>query len=175
MAAPINSNGLTSKQEGFCQSYIETQSYSSAYSKNYSTSGMMEKTVWEKASRLAAKDKVRARLNQLMEKHAEKHEITVERLTKEFLETYSEAREHKQFSAATSALNSLAKMHGHMVERGVIKHQQDVTVLPAAEINAAITEIRKLVAEKKVKMIDVEPKPSRVSLINSVELPEAAE
>ena len=87
MAAPKNSNGLTLKQEGFCQSYIELQSYSDAYRQNYSTSGMTEKTVWEKASRLAAQDKVRARLNPLMEKHAEKHEITVERLTKEFLET----------------------------------------------------------------------------------------
>ena len=108
MAAPINSNGLTSKQEGFCQSYIETQSYSDAYRENYSTSSMTQKTVWEKASRLAAHDKVRTRLNLLMEKHAEIHEITVERLTKEFLETYAEAREHKQYSAATSALNSLA-------------------------------------------------------------------
>jgi len=165
MAAPTNSNSLTSKQEGFCQSYIETQSYSTAYRENYSTSGMTEKTLWEKASRLAAQDKVRTRLNQLMEKHAEKHEITVERLTKEFLETYAEAKDAKQFSAATSALNSLAKMHGHMVERGVIKHQHEVSVLPPTEINAAIAEIRKLVAEKKAKTIDV----------SSVELLEAAE
>jgi len=158
MAAPRNSNSLTSRQEGFCQSYIETQSYSTAYRQNYNTSGMMEKTVWEKASRLAAQDKVRARLNQLMEKHAEKHEITVERLTKEFLETYAEAREHNQFSAATSALNSLAKMHGHMIERGLIKHQHEISVLPPDEINSAIGEIRELIAEKKSKTIDVEPK-----------------
>ena len=49
-------------------------------------------------------------------------------------------------------------MHGHMVERGVIKHQHEVAVLPPAEINAAITEIRELVAEKKGTTIDVEPK-----------------
>ena len=112
--------------------------------------------MWEEASKLLAKPKVAQRVAQLQSNAAEKHEITLERLTKEFLSTYTEARESRQYGAATSALNSLAKMHGHMVERGVIKHQHE-NVVPVAEINSAIGEIRNLIAEKKAKTIDLKP------------------
>ena len=160
----LNNLRLTNKQEAFAIAFVECGVASEAYRGAYNNN-CTDKQMWEEASKLLAKPKVAQRVAQLQSNAAEKHEITLERLTKEFLSTYTEARESRQYGAATSALNSLAKMHGHMVERGVIKHQHEVSILAPDEINSAIGEIRELIAEKKVeqgsanaKTIDVEPK-----------------
>lgn len=61
---------LTPKQERFVQNIIEGMTQADAYREAYSTSKMTDKTVWEKASRLMADDKVRARLQELRDQLA---------------------------------------------------------------------------------------------------------
>lgn len=56
---------LTIKQEKFCNKYLECGNASEAYRYAYDCSRMREKTIWEKASRLLANDKVRARIKEL--------------------------------------------------------------------------------------------------------------
>jgi hypothetical protein len=54
---------LTARQHGFINSILkEHMNQSDAYRANYTTGGMTDKTVWEKASRLFAQDKVRTRI-----------------------------------------------------------------------------------------------------------------
>jgi hypothetical protein len=54
---------LTGRQHGFINSILKDHmNQSDAYRANYTTSGMTDKSVWEKASRLFALDKVRSRL-----------------------------------------------------------------------------------------------------------------
>ena len=54
---------LTGRQHGFINSILkEHMNQSDAYRANYTTGGMTDKTVWEKASRLFALDKVRTRI-----------------------------------------------------------------------------------------------------------------
>ena len=68
---------LTPKQEAFIQAYIETGNASEAYRRAYPRSKQWKKkTVWEKASRLMGK--VRARVDELQDKAAEAHQVTVE-------------------------------------------------------------------------------------------------
>lgn len=56
---------LTAKQEKFVQGIIDGMSQADAYRSAYDTSRMSDKTVYEKASRMAADDKIRARLEEL--------------------------------------------------------------------------------------------------------------
>lgn len=56
---------LTAKQEKFVLNIIDGMTQADAYRGSYDTSRMTDKTVHEKASRLMADDKVRARLEEL--------------------------------------------------------------------------------------------------------------
>lgn len=56
---------LTAKQEKFVQNIIDGMSQADAYRNSYDIQRMTDKTVHEKASRLMADDKVRARLQEL--------------------------------------------------------------------------------------------------------------
>ena len=56
---------LTAKQEAFVKNIIDGMSQADAYRNSYDVSRMTDKTVHEKASRLMADDKVRARLQEL--------------------------------------------------------------------------------------------------------------
>jgi phage terminase small subunit len=67
---------LTPKQEQFVQNIIAGMTQADAYRDAYSTSKMTDKTVWEKASRLMADDKVRARLQELRDQLASESIMT---------------------------------------------------------------------------------------------------
>lgn len=69
---------LTDKQELFVRKIIEGESQADAYRAAYSTQRMSDKSVWEKASRLMADAKVRARVKELRDKLAEESIMTAE-------------------------------------------------------------------------------------------------
>jgi hypothetical protein len=70
------------------------------------------------ACRLSANVSVRARLNELLEKAAERTLVTVERVTAELEEARELAMSHpKGAAAALSASMSKAKLHGLLEER----------------------------------------------------------
>lgn len=69
---------LTTQQEAFAQNIIMGMSQAEAYRNAYNTKKMTDKTVWEKASRLMATDKVRARVNELRSQVANKAIMTAE-------------------------------------------------------------------------------------------------
>lgn len=58
-------NKLSIKQEKFCNYYLECGNASEAYRRAFSCERMSDKTIWEKASVLLSKDKVRARVELL--------------------------------------------------------------------------------------------------------------
>ena len=75
---------LTAKQEEFAKKIAEGMTQADAYRFAYDTSRLTDKTVWEKASRLMADDKVRARVKELSDEAATESVMTArERL--EFL------------------------------------------------------------------------------------------
>ena len=78
------SKPIASKKELFARKIVEGMSQADAYRAAYSTKNMSPKTVWEKASRLMADDKVRARVKELSDEAATESVMTArERL--EFL------------------------------------------------------------------------------------------
>lgn len=74
---------LTPKQEAFCLAFITADSAADAYRQVYRTGRMNEKTVWESASRLMAFGKIRARIEELRAKAAEKAVLTEARVLEE--------------------------------------------------------------------------------------------
>lgn len=75
---------LTPKQEAFAVAVASGMSQSDAYRTAYPTSAKwLAKSVWERASALAADAKVQARIADLLKKAAESNDVTVERLLRE--------------------------------------------------------------------------------------------
>lgn len=79
--ATMGYEGLSPKQEAFCREYVKDfNGTQAALRAGYAKSGAPTA-----ASRLLTNDKVQARLSELTQKAAEKSELTVERVIKEYM------------------------------------------------------------------------------------------
>lgn len=74
---------LTVKEELFAQNYIKTGNASEAFRLSYNAKKMLDKTITEKSCRLLKKCNISARIKQLQDKLAEKHDISKERILNE--------------------------------------------------------------------------------------------
>lgn len=78
---------LTPKQEQFAQNITLCQTQSDAYRNAFGQGNMSDKTINEKASKLMALDKVKARVGQLQEETAKRNEISIDKVVKEIMKT----------------------------------------------------------------------------------------
>lgn len=108
---------LSLKQEFFCTAYIETGNASEAYRQAYSTKNMKNSVINVKACELLKNGKITVRIQELMKGHAERHEITVDFLTDEYLGALSEAKEQKNPMARSNITTALGKLHGLIIEK----------------------------------------------------------
>jgi phage terminase small subunit len=113
-------SNLTPKQEAFCLAYVETSNASEAYRRAYATKKAGAKTIHEKASRLLAEGKLRARLEELRQEHAERHKVTVDSLVKELDEARLLAIAAKAPAAAVSATMGKGKLLGLVVDKNQV-------------------------------------------------------
>jgi len=108
---------LPPKQEAFVQELIKGGAQSDAYRKIYKTDKSTNKTINEKASRMAHKGNVEARLAEIRKPVNEKIGYTLEAHIKR-LETLSmKAANAGQFTAAVQAETNRGKCSGHYVEK----------------------------------------------------------
>lgn len=106
---------LTKKQEKFCLNIINGMSQADAYRDAYPGTNMTDKTVWEKASVLAKKDKVRSRIDELRDEIAKPYIMTAqERL--EWLTTVVKDDE-QVIDMRLKASDQMNKMQGAYVQR----------------------------------------------------------
>lgn len=75
---------LTQKQELAVQKLIELGDQSKAYRAAYNAKNMSDETVWSEACRLFKNLKVAARIEELQARHQKRHEITIDRVLKEY-------------------------------------------------------------------------------------------
>ena len=113
------SKSLTPKQEAFALAYVETGNASEAYRQAYTVNGKSENAVHVEASRLLANPKVSLRVNELQAGHRERHNVTIDSLTKQLEEARALAIGEEHPSAAVSAIMGTAKLHGFLVERSI--------------------------------------------------------
>lgn len=129
---------MTPKQEAFCQAYIETGNASEAYRRAYNAENMSSAVINVKACELLKNGSVTVRIGELQSKHAERHEITVDKLTTMATAAYDLAMtpEVAAPAAAISAVLAIGKLHGLVVDKKEVTRKRDATDLSESELLA---------------------------------------
>ena len=106
---------MTTKQEGFCQSYLETGNASEAYRLNYSTENMKTETIHREAHSVLENPKVSARVKELRSEIELRNQVTLDSLIAELEEARQAAltADTPQAAAATGATLGKAKLLGY--------------------------------------------------------------
>jgi len=110
-------SNLTQKQEAFAQAYIETGNASEAYRRAYKAGHMASNAIHVNASKLMSNAKVALRVEQLQQKAAKRHEVTVDMLTEKLWNAEKLAHSVENPSAAVSAVMGVGKLHGLIVDK----------------------------------------------------------
>lgn len=105
---------LTPKQEQFCKNVVyEGMTYTAAYKDAYNTSGMTDKTVNERASRLKDECKISARIKELRAEIDSPKIMTVHKRA----EKLTSLAESDDPNVAMKAIDLLNKMTGEYIQK----------------------------------------------------------
>ena len=125
---------LKPKQEKFCNKYIECGNASEAFRYSYSCKNYTDKSIWEKASTLLSKVKVRSRIDELQADLKSKSDITKERV----LDEYSKI-----------AFSNISHLHNTWVDR---KKLEDLTEEQKCCIKSIQTRVKQLKGGVKIPL-----------------------
>ena len=126
---------VTIKEEMFVQKRIEGYSQTEAYRFAYNCDNMKDKTVTEKASKLMAKDNVRARYEELLKEIKEKSFYTVEKANDDLNWIKLKAKEDIEYKGLKQA-NSNAYLNA-------VKQQIDLNGITIKEAKKDIDNVIK--------------------------------
>ena len=119
-------DGLNPKQEKFCQLYAETGNASQSHKDAGYGISMSDKTRNEEASKMVHKHKIATRLAELAAHHQERHNITMDSITQDYLDDRGHARKADQHAVAIGATEKLAKLHRLLDDHSSVEHQGNV-------------------------------------------------
>ena len=123
---------LTPKQEKFAQSIaLDEMNQTDAYRSAYDTSKMSDKTVWEKASKLAADAKVRARITELREETVTPKVMSAQKRREKLTDIAENAEDP---NVQMKAIDLLNKMTGEYVQK------VEAAVTNAVSINIELSD-----------------------------------
>lgn len=103
---------LTPKQENFCQKYLELGNASQAYRHSYDSDNMADDTINRKAKELLDNGKIRARLAELQQEHANRHRTTIDDLLGELEEIKQAAMQTGNLQVAFNVTMGKSKILG---------------------------------------------------------------
>lgn len=112
----MSKQGLTPKQETFAQQLSKGASQADAYRKAFAPKRCKDKTIHEKASRLAADGKVKARVSELRGPIVAKVRYEIENAMAECDEAIALAKEKGNPGAMVAAVQLKSKLNGLLVE-----------------------------------------------------------
>ncbi len=124
---------LTIKQTNFCLKYIELGNASEAYRQSYDAQNMKQETIHSRAYELLANSEVAARVEQLTNKHIERHMVTVDSLTEELEQARLLALRTDTAAPMVSATLGKAKLHGLLADKVNIGGQKDNPLFGASD------------------------------------------
>jgi phage terminase small subunit len=131
---------LTPKQEAFAQAYLETGNASEAYRRSYNAENMKDESIWRKAKEVLDNGKVTARLSELQQLSAKRHNITIDRLTEMTMQAFTEAQRvapqsgQMQTSSMIKAAEFLGKLHGLVVDKSEITGKDGAPLVPVLNV-----------------------------------------
>jgi phage terminase small subunit len=141
----------TEKQKAFARKFIELGVASDAYRAAYNANKMSDNAIRVEAHRVLANPNVALIVEQLREKNAKRHEVTIDTITEMLKEDRELARKEGQTSAAVSAAMGIAKLHGLVVDKvkqdSTIKRESDQ--LSDTELEAIATGSSARTSEEK--------------------------
>lgn len=117
---------LTQKQEVFCQAIIEGKNQADAFRSAYDTSKMKDKTVHEKACRLMADGKVKARIAEMREKLLKPSIMTAQDRLEWLTEVIQNTEERTE--NRLKAADIMNKMQGEYVTKVEADVKGDVSI-----------------------------------------------
>jgi phage terminase small subunit len=126
----VCTSALTPKQERFVQAYIETGNATEAYRRAYRSDSMKPATVNREAKALLDNPKIAARLDEIRAMHLERHNLTIDDISRMLQEDRALARRLENPAAAVSATMGLAKLYGHLTNNGQHPATMVITVSP---------------------------------------------
>ena len=133
---------LTVKQDKFAQVYIETSNASEAYRRAYNVKpDTQPQNIHVNACKLLSNAKVAQRVDELRAQHAQRHEITVDSLTAMLKEDRDLARQNDEASAAITAVMSIAKLHGLVVEKVNATNRHHHTAHPLSAYSKHLADV----------------------------------
>ena len=132
---------LTPKQEKFAQAYVETGNASEAYRRAYNAGNMATATINRKATELMQHGTITARIDELRSGHAERHNVTIDSLTEMLKEDRELARKNDEASAAITAVMSIAKLHGLVVEKVNSTNRHHHTAEPVSAYSKHLADV----------------------------------
>ena len=128
-------NGLTPKQDAFACAYVETGTRVRRTGALTMPIGMKPEGIAVNASKLLKDTKVSLRVEQLQAAHAERHNVTIDRLTDELELARQGAVAAKQFGAAVAATMAKARLHGFLNDDRLVSPREG---LPPPIINVVL-------------------------------------
>lgn len=138
----------TQKQQAFARAVVETGNQSEAYRRAYDAQNMSPDSIKVEACKLAQNPNVAQTVEQLQQKLAQRHEITVDKLTSMAVVAYDLALDESAPSAAVSAVLALGKLHGLIIDKkDVTTRKQDASELTDPELERIATGRGEGVAE----------------------------
>jgi phage terminase small subunit len=137
----MDANGLTIKQEKFCQEYVKTGNASESYRRAYSAQNMKAEVIHVKACELLKSGNVSVRVVELRAKSSKRNEITVDSLTEMLIEDREDAKASDQHSVAVAAVRELGRLHGLIIDRKDITVHGAISAMSDEELASFIDEV----------------------------------
>lgn len=106
---------LTPNQEAFVKNIIEGMNQADAYRAAYPNQKMSDKTIWEKASRLMASDKVKARVMELRNELVKPSIMNAQKRLEWLTQLID--NEAEDTNAKLKAIDIMNKMQGEYVQK----------------------------------------------------------
>ncbi|KJS67107.1 MAG: hypothetical protein JL50_10940 [Peptococcaceae bacterium BICA1-7] len=127
---------MTVKEEKFTQGLFTGLTQRDAYKQAYNTQNMTDKTVDEKACILANKDKIKARLNELINELKGRNMITVERTLAELAKIgFADIKQYLEYKTAKTVVD-----HDSETGEPVIDYKQIIDVIDSSQVDGSVIQ-----------------------------------
>ncbi len=133
---------LTIRQEKFCREYFKTGNATEAYRRSYNCKNSSQTTITTHASHLLKVAHIMTMMAQLKAEAQKDCLITIASQTNKLERILNKAEAKEDFSPAISAVMGQAKLHGLLVEKGLL----DIDVNAKVKIQSSEHILAKKVA-----------------------------